>query len=164
MTVEPDYLISGFSGNAWVINRLTEGLIHADSLLVPSYGGNNLNWIFGHIILSRHRVLELLDLDPIWNEETMSLYETGSERITADKAVQLETLHTDLETTSDRIGNALEGKSLADMAFQLQLETDAQPPPTLGQELLGLYWHESYHIGQLELLRRVAGKTEKVFG
>ena len=43
MTVEPDYLISGFSGNAWVINRLTEGLIHADSLLVPSYGGNIVN-------------------------------------------------------------------------------------------------------------------------
>jgi uncharacterized damage-inducible protein DinB len=164
MTVEPEYLISGFSGNAGVVGRLTEDITHIDSLLVPSYGGNNLNWILGHIVLARHRVLKLLELEPLWEEEKLALYETGSERITEAQAVALESLLADLETTSGQIASVLGDKSFADMALALPSESEDQPPSTLGQTLLGLYWHESYHIGQMELLRRVAGKKEKVFG
>ena len=164
MTVEPAYLINGFSGNAWVVSRLTEDLTHADSLLVPSYGGNNLNWILGHVVLARHRVLKLLKLEPVWDEDFLALYETGTERITEENAVDLATLLADLKTTSDRIASALGEKKFVDMAISMPPESEDRPPPTLGEKLLGLYWHESYHIGQFELLRRVAGKTEKVFG
>jgi len=164
MTVETTYLISGFSGNAWVVGRLTEDLSHADSLLVPHYGGNCLNWILGHVLISRHRVLKLLALEPLWTTAEIPLYETGSEPIDEGRALFFERLMADLAASTERIAGGLEGKSFADMAQELPKKSEDQDPQTLGQALLGLYWHESYHIGQMELLRRVAGKTEKVFG
>jgi uncharacterized damage-inducible protein DinB len=33
---------------------------------------------------------------------------------------------------------------------------------TLGQLIFFLYWHESYHTGQPEYLRQLAGKDDKV--
>jgi uncharacterized damage-inducible protein DinB len=164
MTVEPTYLISGFSGNAWVIGRLTEDFTHADSLLVPAYGGNCLNWVLGHVLISRHRVLHLLALDPLWTAEKIDLYETGSEPIEGRRALSFEGLMADLAGTTEQITGGLGEKSFADMARELPKKSEGQDPQTVGQALLGLYWHESYHIGQMELLRRVAGKMEKVFG
>jgi hypothetical protein len=33
---------------------------------------------------------------------------------------------------------------------------------TVGQRLFGLYFHQTYHIGQTELLRQLAGVNDKV--
>lgn len=33
---------------------------------------------------------------------------------------------------------------------------------TLGQLVFFMYWHESYHTGQTEALRQLAGKDDKV--
>jgi uncharacterized damage-inducible protein DinB len=33
---------------------------------------------------------------------------------------------------------------------------------TLGQLIFFLFWHESYHVGQPEYLRQLAGKDDKV--
>jgi hypothetical protein len=32
----------------------------------------------------------------------------------------------------------------------------------VGQALAGLHWHETYHTGQLELLRQLAGKNDAI--
>jgi hypothetical protein len=37
-----------------------------------------------------------------------------------------------------------------------------QRTTTVGQRVLGLYFHETYHVGQLELLRQLAGTGDKV--
>jgi uncharacterized damage-inducible protein DinB len=33
---------------------------------------------------------------------------------------------------------------------------------TVGQRVFFLYFHESYHVGQTELLRQLAGKNDKI--
>jgi hypothetical protein len=40
--------------------------------------------------------------------------------------------------------------------------TFANNPRPLGGFLAFLDWHESYHVGQLELLRQLAGKVDKI--
>jgi hypothetical protein len=33
---------------------------------------------------------------------------------------------------------------------------------TLGNRLFFIYYHETYHVGQTELLRQLAGKNDKI--
>jgi hypothetical protein len=158
--IAPELLASGFQHNVNVIERLTDGLTHADSLLTPSFGGNCLNWTLGHLIVTRNRALALVGEAPIWAADTAARYQTGTDPITsaADPGiVPLAELLVALTESADRIAAALAGQTVENMAA----EQNGQP---VGPSLLGLYWHEAYHIGQLELLRRLAGKTEKVFG
>ena len=38
----------------------------------------------------------------------------------------------------------------------------ARGETTLGERLVFLHWHETYHVGQLELLRQLAGTNDAV--
>jgi hypothetical protein len=38
----------------------------------------------------------------------------------------------------------------------------ADEEETAGQQIRFSHWHETYHVGQLELLRQLAGKNDKV--
>jgi hypothetical protein len=157
--IDPELLAGGFEANMRVITRLTQGLSQADSLLVPSFGGNCMNWVLGHVTSTRNHVLALLDQEPVWDEETATRYRTGADPITGEcaGAVPLERMLADLADSTARIASALRARTADDMAANRQ-------EAAIGQSLLGLYWHEAYHIGQLELFRRLAGRTEKVFG
>jgi hypothetical protein len=42
------------------------------------------------------------------------------------------------------------------------LEENEDGQSLLGDEIEGLAWHETYHLGQLELLRQLAGKNDQV--
>lgn len=158
--MNPEWLASGFEGNGRVIARLTADLTHADSLLVPDFGGNCLNWVLGHLLVSRNRVLSLLGEPPILPPEQAARYETGSPPITAaddPDVLPLEHLLDGVARSGQTIGAALRRTSAAELEAP-----HAETPP--GRMLLGLYWHEAYHIGQMALFRRLAGHTEKVFG
>jgi hypothetical protein len=158
--MNPEWLTRSFARNTYVIERLTEGLTHADSLLVPAFGGNGVNWLLGHILVSRGALLTLLGAAPLWDTATAARYRTGSDPLTdpADPGIlPLERLLADMVASGEAIAAALGGKTADD----LQVEVDGSP---LGETLLGLSFHEAYHLGQLEPLRRLAGHTEKVFG
>ena len=158
--IAPEWLISNFKRDEYVIQRLTEGLTHADSLLTPAAGGNCINWVLGHILVSRNALLATLGADRLWDEVTAARYRTGGEPITADSTdgvLPLERLLADVAASGEALAAALGSKTAED----LLIEGEDGP---LGSVALGIGWHEAYHVGQIELLRRVAGKTEKVFG
>ena len=163
MTIDPEYLAGGYEGNLYVLGRLTDGLTHEDSLLTPAFGGNCLNWLLGHVLTSRNTVCDLLNLEPALPKDRAALYKTGSAPITRETAVPLGYLQGVYESSTAVIAGELRQRTAEDMAVLLQSDTEDDPSP-LGRRLMGLYWHESYHIGQVELLRRLAGRTEKVFG
>jgi hypothetical protein len=156
-----DLLAHDFTSNIQVIGRLTEGLTHADSLAQPPFAGNCINWLLGHIVVSRTRVQKLIGLTPTWNDAQTARYETGTDPITGDGdgVIALEDLLAALDETAESIAARLRDLSDAD----LDVVPDGSER-SLGFRLHGLHWHETYHIGQLELLRVVAGKTEKLFG
>ncbi len=64
----------------------------------------------------------------------------------------------DLEVSQDRLLETLSQKTFEDMFVPIK---DMQQHP-LGQSLLYSATHESYHTGQLELLRQLAGKDDQV--
>lgn len=143
-----------FNGNQFVIERNVEGLSHGESLLNPRPDGNNLNWVLGHVLSGRVEAYEHLGLESFWDEDTRGRYRTGSEAITAETALPLAELLALLATSQKGLvaGLAAAGEEHLARPYNEQI--------TIGRRLLGLAWHETYHAGQTDYLRRLAGKLE----
>lgn len=160
--VDPQVIIGLFSTNAMVIQQQTAGLSHEESLLQLPFRGNCLNWVLGHIIASRVNTMKVLGIEPIWTEEQRVKYQTGSDPITpenADTAFPLADLLRDLEASQEQIAAHLATKTMDDM----YLPSD-RPERTMGQRLVGMAWHEGYHVGQTEYLRQLAGRNDRIIG
>ena len=154
----PELLADQLTYNQRVLTVNTEDLSHQDSLAAASQGGNCLNWVLGHVVATRNSFLKLLGREPIWAEERAAPYRRGSDPLTAESALQVADILADYATSQQTILAALEGLSDEDLGAkspQTFFKGDAE---TLGSALAALIFHESYHIGQSGILRRVAGK------
>ncbi|MCP4164874.1 MAG: hypothetical protein GY759_03140 [Chloroflexi bacterium] len=143
-----------YKSNQFVIARNIESLTHEESLLQPEIEANNLNWILGHILVGRMRSSSLLGIDPTWGEGKIKLYERGSDRVTALTALPLTDLEADLDLTMASLTEALSNVD------GTALEQSSEDGRTVGQQLLSQAWHETYHAGQTDYLRRLAGKQQ----
>jgi len=136
----------------------TDGLTHADSLRQLPFRGNCLNWVLGHIIAGRDGVLKLLSESAVWGESETARYTSGSEPITGDKqALPFKKLLEDLDESQRRIMETLAQSSPEALSMQTE-----RGEKTVGELVAGLHWHETYHVGQLELLRQLAGKDDAI--
>lgn len=157
-----DDLSRAFARNLSILQRQTEGLSHEDSLLQPSPRGNCLNWVLGHIIVNRDRVLALFGEEPVLSAEQTARYRTESEPITGDgpSVMRLDQLMPALDRSQQRVAGALERLVPGDLDRNVQV---GERTSTMGQRLFFLYFHEVFHTGQTELLRQLAGKTDKLY-
>lgn len=153
-------LIQSFGVTHQIIKMQTDGLSNTDSLLQAPFRSNCLNWVLGHIIVGRNSALRLLGETPLWEEQETSLYRSGSEPITGKgQALPLERLLGDLGESQQRISAALERTSPEELAAYVEFRGSER---SVGQALAGLFWHETYHTGQLELLRQLAGTDDAI--
>ena len=146
--------------NLKVIGLQTEGLTHADSMLQLPFRGNCLNWVLGHIVVSRDYMLRIAGAEPLWDEESGKMYGFGSEPMKADdEVVPMETILADLQRSQERLATAL--AALNDEQ-QLDAPFENERDDTLRQRLAFMTWHDSYHTGQTEYLRQLTGTDDKV--
>jgi uncharacterized damage-inducible protein DinB len=157
---DAETLIQSFDLTRRVIHMQTEGLTHADSLVQPPFRGNCLNWVLGHILVGRNQVLTILGEPQIWDEAEAARYRSGSEPVTGEEqALSLKRLLADLDHSQERIAAALELVSPASLAEPVE---SGERERSRGQAVAFLHWHETYHTGQLELLRQLAGKDDAI--
>ncbi|MFN8361867.1 MAG: DinB family protein [Candidatus Kapaibacterium sp.] len=126
-----------------------EGVSQEESLRAPEGGGNCINWILGHMLLTRDSMLESMGKARLWTDaEARKIYERGSAPLTES-------------------GNATDIATLLDIfdqtqAFLMEGIAYLEQHPTEDGKLEGtigfLNFHESYHCGQLAILRRMLGK------
>lgn len=115
-----------------------------------------MNWVLGHIVFSRGSVLTLLGEDVPWTTEESDRYIRNSEPVTNEKdALPLERLLNGLEESQACMLSGLQKISAEKLAT---LNDDR----TIAEQIAFLQWHETYHVGQLEPLRQLAGKNDKV--
>lgn len=150
-----------FTLNWNLIQMQTQGLTHAHSLLQPPFRGNCMNWILGHLTVNRNSLLLLLGEEPVLDADAVARYETESEPVVGN-AVGVLTL----EMTLDKLGRAQERiaarlQKISPEELATEIEAGARKL-TMAQRIFGLYFHETYHVGQLELLRQLAGTDDKV--
>jgi hypothetical protein len=119
-----------------------QGISHADSITHID-NCNCINWIVGHIVVSRNGILALMNLPPVASDKLKAVYERGSKMMTdTATAENLETLVKLFDETQQRI---LEGvtKAYSDEVID---------------RLTFLGFHEGYHVGQVATMRKILGK------
>ncbi len=153
-----DQVITDFERNRRIIHSQCEGLSHEDSMIQPPFASNCLNWTVGHIVVHRDKVLHALGAEPVLDEATTERYTSESNPVTEDGpgVVGLADLLAALDTGQDRLASALPA---VDWTASLDLGSRVT---TVGSRVHFLYFHDTYHTGQTELLRALAGRTNKV--
>jgi hypothetical protein len=149
-----------YTTNHGVIQMQLKGVTHSESLIQPPFQANCMNWVIGHILDERCGALSLLDLPGVMSEAESKKYCYGSEPMTdVARASDLNSMVKRLDETFVTLTNKL------DSLTPEELETPTQTwrgTVTKGEALYFMLWHEAYHTGQLELLRQLAGKNDKV--
>jgi uncharacterized damage-inducible protein DinB len=151
----------GYQRNQWIIERQADGLTHWDSLVQTPYNINCLNWVLGHIANSRDDLLELLGRERIMDADDAAQYKRESDPITEDapSVLPLEELLSLLHNTNEELVDALE--RLTDEQLAEEHEWGGTTS-TLAEWCQFFYFHDTYHTGQTDLLRQVAGADDKV--
>jgi len=159
--ITPHQFAESFALNLRLIKLQTEGLSHEDSLIQTTYNINSLNWVLGHIAVNRDNVLRVLDAEPLLSDNESARYKRGSEPVRTDDGLilSLESLLYVLERGQETISAVLSSLTVEDMDREIQLGENGV---TLESRLFGLYFHDTYHTGQTDLLRQVAGKNDQV--
>ena len=145
--------------NYGVIQAQTSGLSHEDSLLQLPFRGNCLNWVLGHLVDNRAAMLRIAGIEPLWdNTEYAARYGRESDPIIdSAQALPLEEMMASLTKAQDHLVSRLK-RMTAD-----NLETvPTGDEQDVGAQLAFLSWHETYHTGQTEYLRQLAGMDDKV--
>jgi uncharacterized damage-inducible protein DinB len=154
-------LVDAYAQNVEIVRQQTAGLTHADSLLQPPCRGNCLNWVLGHIVASRNGVLDLLGEEPVLSEAQAARYGYGSEPVRGEGegVLRMDDLLATLETAQARIAAGLQRATPEELAREVDL---GWRKGTVGQHLHFMYFHDTYHTGQTELLRQLAGTDDAV--
>ena len=115
---------------------------------------NTFNWVLGHIVQARSGLLQLLGEDGLVSEEVRAVYNTGSEPANSSNALPLTELLALLDQSTERITTAINNASDETLSSLF----DEERGTTIADRIAGLNWHETYHVGQLEILRQAAGE------
>jgi len=152
-------LSNAFARNISIIKMQTEGLTNEDSMRQLPHG-NCLNWVLGHIAVNRDGVLQTLG-EPPFMGAAGTRYKRESEPLTHvdEGTLPMEELLTWLDRSQERIASALNKLDETDLARDI---TTGDRKTTVGQRVFFLYFHETYHVGQTELFRQLAGKDDKL--
>lgn len=152
-------LIELFNFNNEIIHTQVKGLTQTESLLQPPFQGNCLNWVIGHIVGVRSQCLKQMELPGVQSDAENKIYGYGSDPLTdpakaCDLQAMLQKIDESLQTIVDKLGSLSE----TDMEREVKIW---RGNVALSEALAFMQWHESYHSGQLELLRQLAGKNDK---
>lgn len=156
-----EHIANGFDRNRNLVHRQADGLSHADSLLQPPFRGNCFNWVLGHIVVHRDKVIRVLDGEPVLDSATTDRYENESNPITEDgpHIVDFARLLSMLDESQSRVEKALFDRGETGMRRSVEIRDKTVP---LWKRVDFLLFHDTYHTGQTELLRQLAGVDDKV--
>lgn len=149
------------SGEHEIVMQQTAGLTHADSLLQPQPGGNCLNWVMGHLVGNLIEILQVIGGECPPDLPGLTHYGYGSDPIREEEegVLPLDEL---LDAYSKLTEVVLQRLSqMTEDNFEEEIDF-WQGKTRRGYVAFFYFFHNTYHIGQLEQLRNLAGKTEKV--
>lgn len=146
-------IASNYQKNTGFLQYLLQGLTDND-LLARTGQSNTIGWILGHIILHRAKTLQLLKI-PCEIRESEKAFERGVAK------------NVELKINAEQALNDLasRGEQLVKHILELD-ETDLQQPVNmnlpggkndLGSGLSFAAWHETFHIGQIDLIKVAIG-------
>jgi hypothetical protein len=144
--IRPHFLKELFADSYEAVWQCTKRITHNESVWQPPFGGNSINWIMGHLVVSRCNFLMLLDVPSIWTMDQCLRFIPGSAPVTGDAdSVPFESLRSDYDRTQELLVDALERATGEDLQ-------EIKGERTVAESLAYYQSHEANHAGQLELL------------
>lgn len=142
-----------------VAGRNIEGFTHEDSLRQPP-AGNCLNWLVGHVVATRQHILAMVGIDPVWTKEETARYDRGGSPVLGDgpDILPFDRIRKDLDRTQELLRSAWKTIDADRLAQPLPADRNPFQVDNLGEMLAALSFHESYHVGQCGIVRRLLGK------
>ena len=159
MSITPALLITPLQSNHYVILKQAQGVTHEQSIQKPLYAVNCFNWVLGHILQHRDIMLELLDEPAVMPPDEAEYYKAGSKPIEEGDTVTPFPRLMDMLTVSQERLMAKLGSIDAEALSKLP---SSGGDNTIGSRLNRLVWHETYHVGQTEYTRQIAGKQDRI--
>lgn len=153
-------LAKAFARNTAIVKSQAKDLTHDDSLIQPPFHGNCLNWVLGHLVSNHDDILEALG-EPRLFDNKLDRYKRESEPILHEDegTLKLDTLLESLERGQMQITESL---NRVDDAALARVLTFGERKVTAAERVFFLYFHETYHVGQTEIFRQLAGKNDKI--
>ncbi|HPR35203.1 MAG TPA: DinB family protein [Anaerolineaceae bacterium] len=148
-------------GNLEIIKEQIQGVSNSEMLIQPPNGGNCMLWTLGHLTESLISILGFLGGEKPEGLDDLNRYKRGSEPILGPEpglmmASELMDAYAELhQAVLERIS------PMTDADFDEEIPGFGRPARR-GWMLFFMEFHHAYHIGQLELLRNLAGHTEKI--
>ncbi|MEN8172362.1 MAG: DinB family protein [Chloroflexota bacterium] len=154
-----ELLLEQYQKDAWVIEQQAKDLTNQESLIQLPFRSNCFNWVMGHIVVHRDKALEALGENPTLSPDESDVYRRGSDPILDEESAiplsrLIEAFNKSQEILLGRLANTPEEN--------LGKIWDQENEISIGGRLIFLQWHEAYHIGQLEILRQLAGKDDAI--
>ncbi len=152
-------LIESFGFTHSLIHRLVDDITAEESMMSPPFRGNSSNWVLGHIVYGRNMALQALGAETVLSDEQVERYKTGSEPVTVDHpGTPFPELLSLFDQAQEKLSAAL--GAAADEALSAMHDEEKQL--TVGARIDQLHWHETYHLGQFELLRQIGREKPAV--
>ncbi|MGD8406061.1 MAG: hypothetical protein PVJ21_20565 [Anaerolineales bacterium] len=150
-TLKAQSVIQDYEFHNRLIHRFVEGISHEESILQLPFEHNCMNWILGHIVTNRSHVLETVGAAHDWQEKVRALYHQDTPPVTLESpSVPFEKLIACLGESVEMLKLALE--NVSDDFFE-ELHNNYRGEKTRYTHVSSFHWHETFHIGQLEILR-----------
>ena len=142
-----------------VLDMNTRDVSHEESLAQPERGGSCLNQVVGHITRTRNMALGTMGQKSPYPMEEFDPYDdrTGVP-FSREKALPFDELTRRFKAMQEPLVNAIRGMPPEVLAMKPPRPFTGAPDETVGSSLATFVFHESYHVGQTGVLRRVAGK------
>jgi len=137
--------IDHYNNNLHVLNLNSESVTHEESLKSTHADSSCLNWIVGHITVTRDGILSLLGKERLCSPEMTEKYKRGSAILERETAMPFDELCQMFRDSQQVLIDAI-----AAYDFSADFEK--------AKRIQFFAFHEAYHCGQLGLLRRFVGK------
>jgi DinB superfamily len=142
-----------------VVKRCVDGLNEEESLIQPEPEGNCANWVMGHLLCTYDKILPALGQDPVGGDGAFKRYERYSCALKGSEgAMPMTEMMTAWDEAEKRIEEGLAGLTEERLNEPAPFSPSGNPKETMRTLLTTIFFHQSYHTGQLGLLRRMAGK------
>jgi uncharacterized damage-inducible protein DinB len=148
-----DDIVYLYSVNNRVLHLNCEEISEEESL-ISTNGSSSINWIVGHGLRSRSDVLELADEERIHALDDYMWYRpTHESAIREGEPLLLQTLLAEWRATHEQFIAAIRSA---------WTRAENEENAAARKNLLFYAFHESYHVGQLGICRRMVGKAGKI--
>lgn len=143
----------------YVVAANADGLTHEESLVQPRPAGNCPNWVMGHLLQVYNEALGLLGQEPVMEAAALERYARGAPPIRdAAEAREFGELLGAWEEAVARIDAGLAELDPEMLDQPAPASPENNPEETIRTLLSTILFHQTYHAGQLGLLRRLVGR------